>query len=138
MSEAERIGDAERDAAARSLTEHLVAGRLNSDEFDARLDRSLEAKTVGELGQVFSDLPGGLPSVSVDALVPATEPGEVESTRRERAKLSQVKGIAIGSVWVIYFAASILLHFPLIWLLVPAVISTIIGNVGQDQKKQAD
>ena len=52
-----RIGDAEREAAAHDLGEHLAMGRVTSEEFAERLDRIYAARTQGELAPVFGDLP---------------------------------------------------------------------------------
>jgi hypothetical protein len=57
-----RVGDAERDRAAAALGEHFGAGRLDRDEFDARLAAALTARTEADLAVLFADLPGGAPS----------------------------------------------------------------------------
>ena len=65
-----RASDADRDRTAALLREHLAAGRLSSEEFNERLDKAYAAKTLGELDQLLSDLPGidlyHLPDHSVD------------------------------------------------------------------------
>ena len=53
-----RISDAEREAAAAELGEHYAQGRLTTEEHAERLDRIWAARTRGELGPVFRDLPG--------------------------------------------------------------------------------
>lgn len=53
-----RIGDAERDVAARELAEHYAAGRLDSDEFESRLELANRARTRGDLVALMRDLPG--------------------------------------------------------------------------------
>jgi hypothetical protein len=52
-----RAADADRDRAAEALREHHAAGRLSIEEFQERLDRVYEAKTLGELDALMSDLP---------------------------------------------------------------------------------
>jgi hypothetical protein len=52
-----RVGNAERERAATALGEHFAAGRLDADEYDERVRRAYEAKTAGELAQLFTDLP---------------------------------------------------------------------------------
>jgi Domain of unknown function (DUF1707) len=54
---AQRIGDAERDAAAADLGEHFSAGRLTLDELHERLDEVFSAKTFGQLTRIMADLP---------------------------------------------------------------------------------
>jgi hypothetical protein len=39
------------------LREHHAAGRLTAEEFHERMDRALEAKTLGELDELMTDLP---------------------------------------------------------------------------------
>ncbi|HXZ73963.1 MAG TPA: DUF1707 domain-containing protein [Streptosporangiaceae bacterium] len=53
-----RASDADRDRAAADLREHLAAGRLTTEEFDERLDKAYAAKTLGELDDLMTDLPG--------------------------------------------------------------------------------
>ncbi len=56
-SERLRASDSERDHVANRLREHAVAGRLTMDELAARLETALAARTQGELGALFEDLP---------------------------------------------------------------------------------
>ena len=52
-----RIGDAEREAAARVLGEHFAAGRLDEAEHSTRVDTAYAAKTEAQLDELFVDLP---------------------------------------------------------------------------------
>jgi hypothetical protein len=52
-----RASDADRDRATALLREHHAAGRLTAEEFQDRMDRALEAKTLGELDELLADLP---------------------------------------------------------------------------------
>jgi hypothetical protein len=53
-----RVSDADRDRTAELLREHHAEGRLTAEEFHERLDRTLVAKTRGELDELLADLPG--------------------------------------------------------------------------------
>ncbi len=53
-----RASDADRDRTARLLREHHAVGRLDVEEFNERLDKVLTAKTIGELEELTTDLPG--------------------------------------------------------------------------------
>jgi Domain of unknown function (DUF1707) len=53
-----RVGDAERDAVAGQLRDHHVAGRLQADEFQDRLERCIRARTHADLDELVADLPG--------------------------------------------------------------------------------
>ncbi|MGZ4449217.1 MAG: DUF1707 SHOCT-like domain-containing protein [Nocardioides sp.] len=57
-----RMSDAEREAAASELGEHYAQGRLSAEEHAERLDLVWAARTRGELGPVFADLPGHRPT----------------------------------------------------------------------------
>lgn len=52
-----RISDAERSQAADLLSRHYGDGRLDEAEFQQRLDQVMRAKTYGDLGGLFDDLP---------------------------------------------------------------------------------
>jgi len=52
-----RASDADRDRAAALLREHHAAGRLTAEEFHERLERALDARTLGELDELMADLP---------------------------------------------------------------------------------
>jgi hypothetical protein len=52
-----RVGDREREAVGDILRQQHVEGRLDSDEFQQRLERCLTAKTYAELDQLIADFP---------------------------------------------------------------------------------
>jgi len=52
-----RASDADRDRAAALLREHHAEGRLTAEEFNDRLDKAMEAKTLGEIDALMEDLP---------------------------------------------------------------------------------
>jgi Flp pilus assembly protein TadB len=52
-----RIGDAEREAAARELGEHFALGRITVDEHSERLEQIWAARTAADLAPAFRDLP---------------------------------------------------------------------------------
>jgi len=52
-----RAGDADREETANFLRRNHSEGRLDSEEFAARIDRCYDAKTMGELQQLVADLP---------------------------------------------------------------------------------
>ena len=52
-----RASDADRDRTAALLREHHAAGRLTAEEFHDRMERALQAKTLGELDELLADLP---------------------------------------------------------------------------------
>ncbi|MBB6169944.1 putative membrane protein [Nocardiopsis mwathae] len=52
-----RASDTDRDRVAKLLQEHFAQGRLDNEEFSARLERAYKARTVGELQPLTRDLP---------------------------------------------------------------------------------
>ena len=52
-----RVGDDDREQVAGILRDQHVAGRIDTDELQERLDRCYAAKTYGELDQLIADLP---------------------------------------------------------------------------------
>ena len=53
-----RASDADREGMADLLRRHHLEGRLDTSEFQERLERSLQARTLGELRVLAVDLPG--------------------------------------------------------------------------------
>lgn len=52
-----RVADAEREALAGELREHMLEGRLTSAEFEERVGRAYRSTTRGELETLRADLP---------------------------------------------------------------------------------
>jgi hypothetical protein len=71
-----RISDQTRESALTALGEHMTAGRIDIDEYGERSARITAAKTRGELGEIFDDLPSPHPSYDdmPQAAVAAPEP----------------------------------------------------------------
>ena len=53
-----RASDADRERTTLLLREHHAAGRLDAAEFNDRMDKAFEAKTMGDLDALLADLPG--------------------------------------------------------------------------------
>jgi Domain of unknown function (DUF1707) len=52
-----RVGDGDREAVGEILRQQHVEGRLDTDEFQERLERSLTAKTYAQLDELVADFP---------------------------------------------------------------------------------
>jgi hypothetical protein len=52
-----RASDGDRDRATDALRRHHADGRLSTDELEERIARAYAATTLGELDQLFADLP---------------------------------------------------------------------------------
>jgi hypothetical protein len=62
-----RAADADRDRAVRLLNTAYTEGRLSKDEYDARLQSALSARTYADLDQVVTDLPAAAAAVAAPA-----------------------------------------------------------------------
>jgi len=87
-----RASDADRDRAAALLREHHAAGRIDAEEFHDRMNKALDAKTLGELDELMADLPAidlyQLPDASLrrtpvsrQSLLPADQGGSGSPVR---------------------------------------------------------
>jgi DUF1707 SHOCT-like domain/Domain of unknown function (DUF4190) len=81
-----RAADEDRDRAARILGAAYSEGRLSKDEYDARLEAALSARTYADLDKVLTDLPAQAAMAR-----PAAEPAMVTPVAR-------TNGFAIASL----------------------------------------
>jgi hypothetical protein len=70
-----RAADADRDRVVGLLTTAYSEGRLSKDEYDARLETALAARTYADLDQVVTDLPAAgatvaAPGAKTNAVTP--------------------------------------------------------------------
>lgn len=121
-----RASDDDRDRAASLLREHHAVGRLTPEEFSERLDKVYEAKTVGELDELMSDLPGIDLYRLPDAAMPRYR-GIVPSGTSHLAATRAAGGIAHGhgrfspawqAAWGSWFSVSLVCF--VIWALTGA------------------
>ena len=96
MAEASDVlaSDAEREAAVARLREEAAAGRLDTAEFERRIDLAYRAQTRGELARLAADLPAPAPPAA-----PAASPWRSEAIRRQAAGFVIVNVVAIA-VWL--------------------------------------
>jgi len=109
-----RAADYDRDAVVDILREQHLAGRLDTDELQERIDRCYSAKTYAELDAVLADLPAQVP----------------DQVRRQSSSARTDRGVWRGPrlAWLplpvlvpILFAAVALSHGFLLWLVIPFV-----------------
>lgn len=156
-SAALRVGDTERNAAVNALGEHMSTGRLDLDEFGTRSAKASSARTVGELRELFTDLPaphpplptaanpglragqspvGAVPVPPVQATVQrvfSASPAVVDD-RNKAQKLVAAAAGAAGIVAVILFFATGAWW----WFLLIPLISSVAGGVWGDSWKRPD
>jgi len=110
-----RIGDVERELAQSTLSDHYVAGRLDHDEYSARLDRIWAARTRTELDPVFTDLPGSAgPSGPIRRTsYPFSTPASRRPASTVRPRSSRPP-IPLLVLLVVLGTIAVLTHLPLI------------------------
>jgi hypothetical protein len=79
-----RASDQERDATMQRLQTAFAEGRLNDEEFDARMRAALTAQTRAELERLLADLPA--------AAVHPTAPGQPVPVQHQSSLLMAVMG----------------------------------------------
>jgi hypothetical protein len=96
-----RAADADRDAVAETLREQHLAGRIDTDELQERIERCYAAKTYAELDALLADLPG-----------------EDRSTRAGPGRWRAPR-IALLPILPLLIVALALSHGRVLWLVVP-------------------
>jgi len=99
-----RAADADREATSERLRRHHAEGRLDTEEFQERVDRCYQAKTAGELEQLVTDLP--------------PEPASEGRFRPGRLRMIPLVPIVIAIVVISAVTGGHRGHFGL-WLLIP-------------------
>jgi Flp pilus assembly protein TadB len=85
-----RIGDADREAAARELGEHFALGRIDVEEHTERLEQIWSARTAADLAPAFRDLPRATATRKTTLPSAGRPAGPVASERRGRLEIPRV------------------------------------------------
>ena len=96
-----RAADADREAVAVMLREQHLAGRLDTEELQERIDRCYAARTYAELDEVLVDLPRPQP--------------------RARGNAFPWPRVALFALMPLLIVALVVSHGHLLWLAVPLV-----------------
>jgi hypothetical protein len=148
-----RASDKDRDAATSLLQTAYAEGRVNRDEYDARLHRALAARTYAELDAVTADLPGRYPLVA--PANPRTNPMAIASLACGVAQplcgvLATIPAIVLGhmarsqirrtgeagaglATWGLILGWAGLVVTVVILVVIIAVISHVAANVSTSQ-----
>jgi hypothetical protein len=133
-----RIGDHEREEAITALGEHFSAGRLDVEEYGERTAKATEARTRGDLRDLFTDLPAPHPGLSTPT-TPPTPPAEPAAspapvTRRTPARYASA---AVSLSWLGAIIVMSTVHaWPVIFL--PIALSIVFGTIWGKDWKRAD
>jgi uncharacterized protein DUF1707 len=121
-----RVSDADRDLAVAELSEHFQSGRLTQDEFEDRSGRALQARTGGDLTELFTDLPQRSTVSARQAPGPAMAPvlagGGISHTSLHPARVIIPVVIAAIVMFNVFGAGQ---HHNVGWL-VPVLVLTIV------------
>jgi hypothetical protein len=114
-----RASDADRDQLAGELRDHAVAGRLETDELEQRLQAAYTARTTGELAALRRDLPATPASLAL-----AQRERRAQLVRRSLQETGGSLGLFVvcGVIWAAGGASG---SFWPVWVLVVFVISAV-------------
>lgn len=117
-----RVGHADRDLVADLLADAYAVGKLDNAEYNERLDRAMEIRTVRELMPLIGDL----------TVVPAGAGRTAGNGRRIASSiLFLIAGTVVALNVLIWLLASIsareLLYFWPMWVAVGMVVPVVIG-----------
>jgi hypothetical protein len=143
-----RIGDGEREAAVAALVAHREAGRLDPVEFEERQVAVSQARTWGEVGPLFADLPdprpAGMPATVVP--LPVAGHGAVSVPADDGVERSAgVLGAVVPARYrdtvmaIMPFAALLLfftLHSWMFFLLIPVMAILLYGAEGKPGRRR--
>lgn len=143
-----RVGDTERNAAVNALGEHMTTGRLDLDEFGVRSAKATNARTVGDLRELFADLPAPHPPLpgpvsrptaigqpAVGAVQPAA--GATPALVDDRNKAQKLVAAAAGAAGIVALVLFLITNAWWWFLLIP-LISTVAGGFWGDSWKRPD
>ena len=109
-----RAADLDRELTASQLRRHAAAGRLTLAELDERLGWTYQAKTMGELAKLTSDLPDlSVEKLPVEQAASAPQEAHKDDVER-RSQSGGLNRVVLGS----YLSTNFILIA--IWLIVGA------------------
>ena len=109
-----RMSDAERAQASAALGEHYAQGRLTAEEHGERLDRIWAARTRGELGSIFADLPGSGGSLTPPPPRSAAPFGSTRSGRSSRPRRFRGVPIPLVVLLAVLVSVTVVSHLPIV------------------------
>ena len=99
-----RASDADRERVVEILRQHSVEGRITADEFEERMAAAYEAKTLGALAELTTDLPVDLAEHAQRQreLARKAKPRRtlVKQVRQEISGIASL-GVVLSTIWVI-------------------------------------
>ncbi len=99
-----RASDADRDRVVEILRQNNVEGRLTSDEFEERMSAAYNARTMGALAELTTDLPVDLAAhAKAQAELARRQAARMPVSRQLRAAISSWAslGVVLTVIWVV-------------------------------------
>ncbi len=139
-----RASDQDRERIAAALGGHYAVGRLTLEEFQERLDKVYAAKTLGDLGDLMTDLPGTDLS-QLPGAWPRQPGGRPPLPERRASGIVQARGghsaawltVALGilMIWLISGANG----GPwLLWMVAPLVVIVLRRRVASGPRRPSE
>lgn len=130
-----RASDADRDVAADVVNQAFQEGRLDTVEHGDRLAAVLQAKTLGEMVPLLSDITvSGRPPMPVEASTP------VAKTRRVAVRSWVAGAVLFNVIWLatwVLSASGPYYYWPL-WPMIGTAIPLILAFVHPDHQRDRD
>jgi hypothetical protein len=104
-----RASDAERERTVEVLREAFTQGRLESEEFNERVDAAYAAKTHAQLGALTADLPAGGAAVAGPGVVIPDAHWHPSTGHRHGSALQHGDRAALRGIWSGWAAMTVVL-----------------------------
>jgi hypothetical protein len=125
-----RVSDADRNAVAEQLGVHYADGRLDQAEFDERINRTMSAKTRGDLAGLFDDLPDPGPAGAPGTAGPGGPGGAaIPYARRRRGGIFRpliLLAIVIVLVSISWHAMDTFSFFTIPWFPIAVIVAIVL------------
>jgi hypothetical protein len=121
-----RAADADRDRAAALLREHHAAGRLTAEEFHDRMEKAMDARTLGEIDELMADLPAIDLYQLPDASLRRANPRTAQSLVPRDTGSGDLEGLSAGATAVVAWA-TVATALVAIGLVTAVVIGAVVG-----------
>ena len=125
-----RASDQDRTEAVLALTDHVTDGRLDSDEFEARVSAAYAATYLHELDPLFVDLPYAAPRPALPATAGATGRTGARRTRFDGRRP------VFAPLLLLAILATVAVTTGHLWLLIPVAWFAVAGTASRHRRLQ--
>lgn len=138
MADSTRASDAERTRTVEVLQQALHDGRLDTDEFNNRMEQALHSKTRGELAELVADLPAAATPAVVPVPAPVTPTDVASQGKSLKAAWASWAGVSLMTfvIWGITSIGAGQVQYPwFLWVAGPwgaAMLMATLVNKARD------